>query len=415
MNFNDLDEDLKTQLLKAKELASNRLLRPNFFGNVAGVGIGEKVTDGDPTGNACVRIYVQSKLELDDLTPAYLLPSSFLDIPTDIIEVGRLGLAKVVGQLPEAPTISPGCLIRLQSKQHKNANLNSGAVGTLGAIVDRGGVKYILCCNHILNVNGRVNADLKNVEIVSGDLGFVAGPPTIATPTEYFVPLKRNGKNYVDCALAEVDPGLLTQDPKSQAPGKTQQKTPKGRTPEPLKPMLQAKFPEIGSVNSTLDVEPFVGQRVRKAGAVTGVTSGVVVDVNADFYIDYGFGTFLFKDQVVIDGKGQGNFKGKDQEQLKDIFATDGDSGAIVVDEENHAVAMVFAEAGRFAVACKFSKVLEEIGLLFNPGPAALKAEKARLNQVFTIVNDLTSQAFTIVNTLKKETSKVPRSPKYKK
>ena len=55
-----------------------------------------------------VRIYVQSKLDLDDVTPAYLLPSSFLDIPTDIIAVGRLGLAKLVPKPLEADRTARG-------------------------------------------------------------------------------------------------------------------------------------------------------------------------------------------------------------------------------------------------------------------------------------------------------------------
>src|SRR5437660_88829 len=150
------------QLQQAKELASNRLLRPNFFANVVGVGIGKKVVDEVPTETDCVRIYVQSKLKLEDVTPAYLLPSSFLDIPTDIIEVGRLGLEKQVRPLePAGPIrpVGPGSPIRLDSK---HANLNSGAVGTLGAIVeDEKGNQYILSCNHVLNVNGRVNKDTK--------------------------------------------------------------------------------------------------------------------------------------------------------------------------------------------------------------------------------------------------------------
>ena len=108
---------------------------------------------------------------------------------------------------------------------------------------------------------------------------------------------------------------------------------------------------------------------------------GVVVDIDADFYIDYGFGTFLFTNQVVIDGKGGGNFK--------DIFATDGDSGSIVVDEKNRAVAMLFAEAGRFAVACKFSEVLKQIDLLLNPPQRNPIEPKPRAIRVFKIVNKL--------------------------
>jgi hypothetical protein len=55
--------------------------------------------------------------------------------------------------------------------------------------------------------------------------------------------------------------------------------------------------------------------------------------------------------QVVIEGD-------------KDNFAADGDSGSIVTckkGENTKAVALIFAEAGRFAVACPLPRVFEEL------------------------------------------------------
>jgi hypothetical protein len=378
------------QLIAAKELASNRLLRPNFFGNVVGVGIGNKVVDEVPTETICVRIYVQSKFDIDDVTPAYLLPSSFLDIPTDILPVGRLGVErplqrrlpavaepgkKIEYASPEEVPIGPGSPIRLQSN---NANLSSRAVGTLGAIVTSKGKTYILSCNHVLNYNGRVNKDSK-AEIVSGDLSFGKYAPKIAAPGKLFVPLKRNGSNVVDCALAEVR--FVQQVP---APCDALPMLAEGPW-KPPKAKLQAQFP--APIKVAESVEPYRDQAVMKFGAVTGLTRGVVVDINADFYIDYGFGTFLFKNQVVIDGQGQHNFEGP----FKDIFATDGDSGALLMDQQNqNPVALIFAEAGRFAVACPYREVEKQIGLLLNPPPEEpLRAPKPRVKPEFTIVTEV--------------------------
>ena len=82
------------------------------------------------------------------------------------------------------------------------------------------------------------------------------------------------------------------------------------------------------------------------------MTTGTVVDVNADFYIEHSFGTFLFTNQVVIEGD-------------DDNFAGHGDSGSVVVDvgdeEGPKAVALIFAEAGRFAVACTLELVFSEL------------------------------------------------------
>ena len=399
-----MDYNYVAQLTAAKELASNRLLRPNFFGNVVGVGIGNKVVDEVPTETLCVRIYVQSKFDIDDVTPAYLLPSSFLDIPTDIIPVGRLGVERPLQRRLPAPEsdgtkkdaalreevpIGPGSPIRLQSN---NSNLNSRAVGTLGAIVTSKGKTYILSCNHVLNFNGRVNKDSK-AEIVSGDLSFGNYAPKIGVAGEFFVKLNRNGSNLVDCALAEVS---FVQ--KSPAPGDALPMMANGPW-NPPKARLQAQFP--APIKVAESVEPYRDQKVMKFGAVTGMTKGVVVDINADFYIDYGFGTFLFKNQVVIDGQGQHNFEGP----FKDIFATDGDSGSVLMDQQNqNPVALIFAEAGRFAVACPYREVEKQIGLLLNPPRVAIPKQERRVKPLFTILN-----------TLKKETSKLPRSTKHKK
>jgi hypothetical protein len=74
-----------------------------------------------------------------------------------------------------------------------------------------------------------------------------------------------------------------------------------------------------------------------------------VVDTNADFSVEYSFGTFLFADQVVIEGD-------------DDAFAGDGDSGSIVIDpDKKQAIAMIFAESGRFAIACSLACVFQQL------------------------------------------------------
>jgi hypothetical protein len=71
--------------------------------------------------------------------------------------------------------------------------------------------------------------------------------------------------------------------------------------------------------------------------------------VNADFYVEYSFGTFLFSNQVVIEGD-------------DDAFAADGDSGSIVIDPaQKLAIAMIFAESGRFAIACSLADVFQQL------------------------------------------------------
>jgi hypothetical protein len=122
-------------------------------------------------------------------------------------------------------------------------------------------------------------------------------------------------------------------------------------------PFVQGNFrggPLSGRAKGAPVVSPSIGkadrgQKVQKDGAITGLTSGTVVDTNADFYVEYSFGTFLFADQIVIEGDA-------------DEFAADGDSGSIVIyPEENQAIGMIFAESGRFAIACSLGEVLNRL------------------------------------------------------
>jgi hypothetical protein len=332
MNGYNLTPDLQ----KAKQLAVNRLLRPNTFANVVGVGIGYKTTDGAVTPTQCVRVYVHTKLNPGDITPASLIPPGFQDIPTDVIEVGRFGRVGRVDSprdLTDKDPITPGSPIRLQTSA---PNVNSGAFGTLGAVAEAGKDRYILSCNHILNVNSRVPVGTAIVSAASFGAGTA---PVVARSTSYFVKIARDTPNEVDCALARIDKGATVQA-------------------IPIvngKPLFSVggTYPALMIANSVA-----IGATVAKFGSVTGLTYGTVVDFDADFFVDYSFGTFLFTGQIVIDG----NIPGKNN----DLFASEGDSGSILVDPSLQAVGMVFAEAERFVLACPLWKVRDQFRQQFN-------------------------------------------------
>lgn len=325
MNGSDIP---KEYLEKAKAEAVDHLLNPNA--NVVGVGIGKKVMGGQATQKDCVRIYVVYKeQDKDKLSPAVLVPKTIFDVPTDVIQVERFGRN---GRPPrqkedkeEDTTTRPGSPIRVKTNA---TNVNEGSRGTLGALVTDGKQKYILSCNHILAVNGRVPKDPKAARIVSAEI--VGTDPKIAEPGA-FVRFRRDGGNSVDCAVARL-------------------------TAERVPPT----FPDGTLTLYSGDVvPPERGMKVQKFGAATGLTHGTIVDVDADLYVDYSFGTFLFEHQVIIEGV-------PDEEE----FASAGDSGSLVVAEAqekvSQATAMIFAASGKFAVACPLNNVLEELGANLN-------------------------------------------------
>jgi hypothetical protein len=307
----------------AKREAAKKLLGPNYPNNVIGVGIGNKLTEGKDTGELCVRVYVLSKFEEDKLSPSALVPRAFHDVPTDVIKVGWFGRHGRLKELPtRPPTIGPGSHIRVEANV---PNVNSGAFGTLGSVVsDGGGNDYILSCNHILGANGRVP---ENRNIFSNDklIGSFGG-------SQFCVELKRGQINYVDCALGRLTNKKVSFD-----------------------------FPVEFQPASNQPITPRRGMRVAKAGAISGTTYGTIDDVDAEGYINYEFGTFHLDNQVVIDS-------GSDDIE----FAVSGDSGSWVVDiDQKAATAMIFAAAGRFAVAC--------------PLPAVMKALQDQLNSRLTL------------------------------
>jgi hypothetical protein len=294
---------IKKDLLAAKREAVKQLMNPASYSNVLAVG----------TGTGCVRIYTQSIAK-----GRGNIPANFGGFQTKVIDIGRLGR---LGPLKEGMAlqgeIKPGSKIRVKTNA---PNVNPRASGTLGAVVRDGHNNYfILSCNHTLAVNGRVRP---GTEIVSAAfVGRAKKLKPIATflGRGYFVEITSN-INFVDCALAKLDADTI-----------------------------KTKFADSDLAKLKPPIPPQPNMKVQKVGGVTGLTKGIIEDIKVDVSVDYSFGTFRFNDQVLIKG---------DDEQ----FAWDGDSGSIVTNMDGEPTAMIFAEAGRFAVACPLSTVFELLG-----------------------------------------------------
>ena len=121
-----------------------------------------------------------------------------------------------------------------------------------------------------------------------------------------FVPMKPQGSNFIDAAIAVVDDSIG---------------------------LSAGMVPGIGAVTVPA-VEPIQpGQKVKKVGRSSGLTQGeIVVTELDDVAVDYpDVGTITFDDQIEIRG-----LPGKP-------FSTDGDSGSLVVNANNGAVGLLFA------------------------------------------------------------------------
>lgn len=345
-NYVPTDQELKD----AKAEAVKRWLHAN--GNVVGIGIGRKVEYGNTTGKRCIRVYVVAKFNgreapfrKVDLSEDEVIPDKVpgFEVETDVISVTRFGRDLFTPNSREDQALGPGSSIRVKTTA---PNVDSGFMGTLGGFAaDERGNSYILSCNHVLAVNGRVFKDPKAEPLVVSAV--LAGiEPTIARPIDNGYIELGPGPNVADCAVA-------------LCPGHAE------------KPF---EFQE------SINPEAVEGV-VHKTGAVTGYREGEIVDTAMDLYIDYSFGTFLFKNQILIDGGRE-----LDLSDETTAFAAAGDSGSLVFDSGGRATAMVFAASGRYAVACPVETVLAELGVKVNETQTPLRLTVAERKLVHSSV-----------------------------
>ncbi len=121
-----------------------------------------------------------------------------------------------------------------------------------------------------------------------------------------FVPMKAEGANFVDAAIAVVDSAIQFDI---------------------------GVVPGIGAV-TVADGEPILpGQKVMKVGRTSALTEGeIMVTELDDIAVDYAdIGTVVFDDQIEIKG-----LPGKP-------FSRDGDSGSLIVNARKRAIGLLFA------------------------------------------------------------------------
>ncbi len=177
--------------------------------------------------------------------------------------------------------------------------------GTLGGFVSAGSGSppQILSNNHVLANENR--AKKGDPILQPGHIDHGAAPGAVVGSLASFVRLKRTGKNFLDCALASLAPGIEF-DPQG--------------------------LDVIGRLTGLGDALLREGETVRKIGRTTGVTRGRVTAIEMDnVLVDYDLGTLRFDQQIEIEG-------------ADDVsFSAGGDSGALIVDEAGRAVALLFA------------------------------------------------------------------------
>lgn len=281
--------------------------------NVVGLGIGEKATLGKLTKHMALRFYVQKKIQKERCAPAILIPK-VLDVPTigevttDVVEIGHSAPRSQHYSVNNG--VHPGCSIGVGL-----------ARGTLGCFVRKrnGNEIHLLSSAHIIARDG-----------IAPMHTHIFQPAPIDSPVHHSTPIA-----YLSDCLPFEFSELYFRNLADAAIA---------RTNLPVQP--ENLIPGIGKPLGLVD--PVRGMRVKKCGRSTGVTRGVVRDVNFMTRLIYekdgmgNVGSVGFKDQILVSN-----------------FSDDGDSGSLVLTDDNIGVGLLMAGSGSVSICNKIRNVFE--------------------------------------------------------
>jgi hypothetical protein len=322
----------------------------NARANVVGFGQGVKWTNGQPTGQPAMLVFVTQKLPATAMLERDLVPPRTQDgTVTDVVAVGHLlaqrslldqngpieltrgadrlradSLIRGDGFKPIATEQAPGIqqLTRRLRPAPSGVSIGNVAItaGTLGSMVydflpgastDPPGpglgspsTFYLLSTNHVLAASNAAPVGSSIVQPGPFD-GGKDPQDRIATLTRFVpiqfapqIPLDRH-QNIVDCAIAQCDFTEATRE------------------------VYFSGAPQGWRRKANVSV----GDLVRKTGRTTNMTLGRIIAVDATIDVGYGTaGMARFRDQVITTNISAG-----------------GDSGSLVTSHDNVALGMLFA------------------------------------------------------------------------
>jgi hypothetical protein len=303
---------------RVKDELSSIWLKKGKSKKIHAIGVGQ-LENGAP----CIQVFINdsSGNVFEDSGDA--VPDNYKNIPLVLVQMPKAVF--ISGESPLAHFSAEEYRSIIRDKQEvimggiSGANTNlDGECGTIGYFVRR--KSFLPRRSEVfLLSNSHVFVDLRKMKVEEDDLIMQPSPGESATSRPIgelvnFSPVKFDNDptdaNHIDAAVAKLW---------------------KQQTYQPLIPMIGA----VKGFAKTEDIE--AGEGCRKFGRTTGFTRGSVFSIYLDIKIRYDRTgkEACFKDQFLI----------KPDEKQSAKFVDKGDSGSLVVDDENYATGLIFAGA----------------------------------------------------------------------
>jgi len=309
---------LLKRVVKIKRELSRRFLPLGVSKNIHAVGVGLLAGAAE---QYCIQVFVNDATqELWNGSGATPLPGSYNGIPLLLIEMPvaeflaaeNTGLPAVLDQYPNG--IRERQEVIIGGISGANSNLN-GQSGTIGYFCTRKSRFSRLKETHLLS-NSHVFADLQKATVDEGDSIMQPSPgePGNNRPIGTLVNFSAlkfegdvNEPNHIDAAIAKL------------------------WSSQQHKPLL----PFIGAVKGYVNKKDIkIGEPARKFGRTTGYTVGNIFSIYLDIWIQYDRTrqSAFFENQLLVEPAAPACQK----------FVAKGDSGSLLVDENQHAIGLIF-------------------------------------------------------------------------
>ncbi|HHE55846.1 MAG TPA: hypothetical protein ENL21_08695 [Caldithrix abyssi] len=313
--------------------------------HVLATGIGYKVVNGKKTDQLAVICSVDTKVAKKNLLESELLPQSINGLPTDVKPTGLFyALFDHTARYRPAPGgVSIG---------HINIT-----AGTLGCLVQRDGVVYILSNNHVLANSNQ--AEIGDPILQPGPYDGGSFPEDHIARLSEFVPIHFEGENGGDstCSIGNAAGSILNSiaallGSKTRLKAvrleqaQAQENLVDCAIAQPLNPNdVINEIAEIGSIQEVAEGE--LGMKIQKSGRTTEWTTGEIEQVDVTVKVSYGENkTALFVDQLMAGNMSAG-----------------GDSGSAVLNMNSEIVGLLFAGSSTSTVINRIQNVFSALNV----------------------------------------------------